>query len=100
MESLYKRFICFIRSFYGITLLLFFSWLVFFDSNDLFSQFRLSAKEKDLLETRNFYVEKIEGVKSDRQALLNSDELLEKIAREKYFMKKDNEDVFVVVEKE
>ena len=72
--------------------------MVFFDSNDFISQVRLSSQQAELEEAKSFYEEKIEEVKTDREALLNNDELLEKIAREKYFMQKPNEDVFIVVE--
>ena len=51
-----------------------------------------------LTKTKSFYEQKIDEVKADREALLNNDELLEKLAREKYFMKKENEDVFIVVD--
>ena len=61
---------------------------------------RLSGKEKELKETRDFYETQIKEVKSDREALLNNEELLEKVAREKYLMKKEGEDVFVVVDEE
>lgn len=74
--------------------------MLFFDSNDLFSQYRLSRKQSELEQTKAFYQEKIQEVKSDREALLNDDDLLEKMAREKYFMKKDNEDVYVIVEEQ
>jgi cell division protein FtsB len=74
------------------------TWIVFFDSNDVLTQFKLSQKEKELKNMKEFYETKIEEVKEDQEALLNSDELLEKLAREKYLMKKENEDVFVLVE--
>lgn len=95
-----KRIPPFFRSFYFIAGLLFFSWLLIFDSNDLITQMRLSGKEKELIERRDYYVEQIEEVKSDREALLNSEELLEKVAREKYLMKREDEDVFIVVDEE
>ena len=39
----------------------------------------------------------VEKNKKDLNALLNDPKSLEKFAREKYFMRKDNEDVFVIV---
>jgi cell division protein FtsB len=87
-----------LKNFYILTALFFLSWLLIFDSNDIVTQVKLSNKESDLRKTKAFYNAQIEGVKSDREALLNNDDLLERIAREKYFMKRDNEDVFVVVE--
>jgi len=86
------------RNFYVVCTIVFLAWLVFFDTNDLVSQFQLSAKQSELESTKAFYESKIEEVKEDREGLLRNDLLLEKIAREKYFMKKDNEDVFIVVD--
>ena len=88
------------KNFYFLGALFFFIWLLAFDSNDLITQYKLSKKQADLEETREFYLEKIEEVKADREALLNNEDLLEKVAREKYYMKEDGEDVFVVVDQE
>ena len=95
--SLIRRYV---KNFYVLGGLFFFVWLLAFDSNDLITQYRLSKKQSELEETRDFYLEKIEEVKADREALLNNDDLLERVAREKYYMKEDGEDVFVVVEKD
>jgi cell division protein FtsB len=72
--------------------------MLFFDSNDLLTQFKLSSKQSELESSKEFYEEKIIEVKNDKEALLNDKALLEKIAREKYLMKKENEDVYIVVE--
>lgn len=98
MKRIFDKIPSFLKNFYVLSSLLFLTWMVIFDSNDFISQFRLSAQQRDLEEAKSFYQEKIIDVKEDREALLNNDELLEKIAREKYFMKKPNEDVFVVVD--
>lgn len=76
------------------------AWLTFFDSNDLYTQIKQTAKLKSLEDEKAFYTEKIEEVKEDRAELLSDDELLEKFARENYLMKKPDEDVYVVVEDE
>ena len=47
---------------------------------------------------KEYYLEKIDEVKEDRQELLSNPELLEKFAREKYLMKKPTEDIYIVVE--
>jgi cell division protein DivIC len=90
----------FFRSFYFIAGFLFFAWLLIFDSNDLVSQMKLSNKKNELEETKTYYEDKIAEVKEEREAFLSSEELLEKVAREKYLMKKEGEDVFVVVDEE
>ena len=79
---------------------LFLIWLTFFDSNDLYSQYSLANKLSTLNADKTYYLEKIEEVKEDRQELLSNPDLLEKFAREKYLMKKQTEDLYVVVETE
>ena len=73
-------------------------WMLFFDTNDFYSQYKLKNKVKELVDQEVYYLENIEQVKKDREALLNDMELLERFAREKYYMKKEGEDLFVVVE--
>ena len=72
--------------------------MLFIDANDFVSQYQLSNKLSTLEEERNYYFEKIETVKKDREELLSNDKLLEKFAREKYFMKKESEDVYILIE--
>lgn len=86
------------RNFYVVTGLLFFVWLLLLDSNDLISRFKMTAKVNSLENEKEFYLEKISEVEKDRKELLTNKELLEKFAREKYLMKKEKEDIFIVQE--
>jgi hypothetical protein len=88
----------FLRNKYVFTLLLFLLWMLFFDRNDVFTQYRFRAKLRKLENDRNYYSEEIQKVRSDLNELMGSDENLEKFAREKYLMKRDNEDVFIFTE--
>ena len=71
--------------------------MLFFDSENLISQYKISKKLESLENEKNYYLQKIEEVKQDREELLNDPELLEKFAREKYYMKKDKEELYVFV---
>jgi len=84
------------RNFYVVTGLCFLIWLTFLDSNDLISRFSLSAKLHSLENEKEYYEKKIEEVEKDRKELMTNKELLEKFAREKYLMKKESEDVFII----
>ena len=88
----------FTRNFYFLAAAVFLVWMLFIDSNDFISQYRLSSKLSSMEKQKAFYLEKIEEVRKDREELMSDDKLLEKFAREKYFMKKENEDVFIIVE--
>lgn len=88
----------FTRNFYFIAGMFFLFWMIFLDSNDLYTQYKLSSQLKSLESEKEFYQEKIEEVRNERQQLLSDTETLEKFAREKYLMKKESEDLFVIVE--
>lgn len=74
-------------------------WLLYFDKNDVFTQFDLIDKCNKLKTERDYYAVEIEKNKNEIYELQNNMESLETFAREKYLMKKDNEDVFVFVQK-
>jgi cell division protein FtsB len=87
-------------NFYLVIGLFFLAWLTFFDSNDLYTQIKQTAKLNGLENEKEFYQERIKEVKADREELLSNDELLEKFARENYLMKKPEEDLYVIVTSE
>jgi len=72
--------------------------MMFLDSNDLISRFKMTTKLGSLENEKEFYKEKIIEVEKDRAELMTNKELLEKFAREKYLMKKETEDIFVIEE--
>ena len=86
------------RNFYVVTGLCFLGWMLFLDSNDLISRFKLGAKLRNLDREKAYYQEKIADVEKDRHELMTDRELLEKFAREKYLMKKETEDIFIIQE--
>lgn len=74
---------------------IFFLWMIFFDSNSFINHKRLSKTIDQLRKDQNYYKEQI---KSDSITLekLSDKEGLEKYAREKYHMKKENEEIFLI----
>ena len=85
------------KSFFFLFTVAFAGWMLFVDVNDLRSQYRLGKKLRDLEMEKEFYDQQIKQVHQDREELLTDDQLLEKVAREKYLMKKPDEDVYVIV---
>ncbi|HET6539801.1 MAG TPA: septum formation initiator family protein [Chryseolinea sp.] len=88
-----------LRNFYFVSIGLFIVWMIFLDSNNLISRFQLSSKLRSLENEKEYYEEKIKEVEKDRDELFGDRESLEKFAREKYLMKKETEDIYIVVEK-
>lgn len=96
---MFKRIPLVFRNFYSLTGIVFLVWMIFLDSNDLINRFQLSAKQRSLENEKEYYVEKIQEVEKDRAELMGTPELLEKFAREKYLMKRESEDLFIIEEK-
>jgi len=92
-----KRFLNLFRNKYFLVSSIFLVWMVFFDRNDLFSQWEYHQQVSKLKQERDFYQKETAKVHQDLDELTSNKEKLEKFAREKYLMKKDNEDVFVIV---
>lgn len=86
------------RNFYVVGIVFFLVWMSFLDQNDFLSRFRLTAKLRSLEAEKEYYQEKIEEVQKDHDDLFGDRESVEKFAREKYLMKKDTEEIFLVVE--
>ena len=85
---------------YVLTLTLGLFWVTFISEIDLIylvnSQLELSHLEKQVAH----YVDEIEDTRDQLVDLTSNPERLERFAREKYFMKRDNEDLFRIVVKQ
>ncbi len=90
----------YINNRYFYTGLLFVVWMVFFDQENIVEQLKLSKNLNELEDQKEFYLEEINSNTEAINVLENDTILLEKYAREKYYMKKDGEDVFVLVPEE
>lgn len=86
-----------VRNKYILSVAAFAVWMLFFDRNDVIAQYEYRTEVNKLQEQKDFYTAEIELVRKDLKELNSNLNTAEKFAREKYFMKKDNEDVFVIV---
>ncbi len=75
-------------------------WMIFGDENNLMVQFRRHRELSALLEKKSFYLKQIEVTQQQDAELTTNPATQEKFAREHYWMKRDNEDVFVIVKKD
>ena len=90
-----NRWIALLASSYFLVSMSFIIWMAFFDTNSLLIHRELQQEIDKLEEQRAFLKKEIE---KDKKLLkeLNDPKALEKYAREKYYMKKDNEEVFLI----
>lgn len=75
----------------------FFMLLFFTDRNNIFDQYKLYKQYQKAKAENAYYQEQIKKAKQDYNELFSNNKNLEKFAREKYLMKRDDEDVFVIV---
>ena len=85
-----------LRNKYSLSLILFFVWIVFFDSNNLIERTIGLKRVHQLERDKIFYEDKIKEDQARLEELESNPANLEKFAREQYLMKKDNEDIFIV----
>jgi cell division protein DivIC len=83
---------------YLIASVAFIVWLVFFDSNNVVVQQDLKARLRELQQEKKFYLDEIRRDSILTIQLQADTSALEKFAREKYLMKKDGEDIFLVID--
>lgn len=88
----------FVRNKYVLTVAALAVWLLFFDKNDIFSQLDRHEQVKKLEQEAAYFRNEIERNKKEEIELQSNPKLLEKFAREHYLMKKDSEDIYVIVE--
>ena len=89
-----------IRNKYLIASLIFLVWLFLFDRNSLIDRIKYAHELREMEAEKEYYLERIEEDSQRLEELKTDRENLEKFAREQFFMKKENEDVYVIVEKE
>ncbi len=90
-----KRYFKFISNKYLFIALFFAIWMLFLDTNSWLIHRTLNKELKVLEENKQYYQTEI----SKDEALitiLKDSTGLEKYAREKYFMKKENEDIYII----
>lgn len=80
---------------YFFVLLFFVIWILFLDDAS-YLQHRVLNKEIKTLESNKKYYQ--DEIKNDKKQIkeLNNIEKVEHYAREKYYMKKENEDVYII----
>lgn len=95
MASIKKKYIKPFKNLFVIILVIFSVWMLFFDANSWLIHHELNTDIEDLENEKEYY--KNEIVK-DKKAIreLSTEEGIEKLAREKYYMKKENEDIYII----
>lgn len=95
MAKFNKKYLKPFKNFFVITTIGFVIWMLFFDTHSYLLHGDLN-KEIEALESQKEYYRN--EMKKDQKAInkLSTDEGVEKVARETYYMKKPNEEIYII----
>ena len=88
----------YVRNPYLVTSAIFLLWMMFFDRHNMMAQWKERSKLSRLKEDQEYFIRENLSNKEKMEELMTDPEHLEKFAREQYLMKRENEDVFVIVD--
>ena len=74
--------------------------MLFFDNHNIINQYRLNRTLNELEMERDYYLTEIEKDRRATFELMTDTVTLEKFGREQYLMKRDNEDIYLIVEED
>ncbi len=95
-----ERFLALIQNKYLIAGVAFFIWMCFFDRYDFSTQFSYQQEKNKLENEKQFYESEITRIEKAIKDVQYNPSEIQRIARERYRMKKDNEDIYVIQEVE
>ena len=99
MNRLLTHIPAFLKNKYFIALFLFAVIMFFLDKNNFFIRLDRDKELRQLEKSKQHYTTQIAAERKELQALKTNPATLEKYAREKYLMKRDNEELFIISEK-
>jgi len=86
----------FLKNKYLICIVVFVVWMIFFDVKDWGLLIERHNKISELEKSEKMLSEQIQETRAELNLLRSDAQSIERYAREKYYMKKDNEDIFLV----
>lgn len=100
MKKFFLKIWPYVKNKYILTISVFAIWMFFFDQNNVVDQLKMMKEIRQLEDDRGYYLDEIQKDSIRYEELTTDRDNLEKYAREQFFMKKQDEDVFVVIEEE
>lgn len=98
MNNIFNHIPSFLKNKYFICLAAFCVIILFLDKNDFFTQNGRLKELRELQQSKRYYTTQIAAERKELEALKTNPAAVEKLAREKYLMKRDNEELFLVPE--
>jgi len=96
MKLLFSHIPAWLKNKFLIAAIAFLAWILFFDEKDLIAGSRRQSELKELKAGKAYYTQEIAKEQKALEELRSDPAAIEKFAREKYGMKRENEELFLV----
>jgi len=94
VRGLIEKFPAPLKNLYLVSIMIFSIWMIFFDKHSLITHIKLTQIINNIHHDMDNYREQIEIIATEKELM---DLKTERYVREKYFMSRENEDVFIIV---
>ena len=94
--KLFSRTLSLLQNKFLLSTTAFVVWMLFFDRNDVFTQVQRRSELNELKQSKTYFEKQIAENRKFSKDLQFNASAIEKYAREKYLMKRDNEDLFII----
>ena len=94
--KLFRHIPSFLYNKYFLAATAFVLWILFFDRNDVFEQMNRKEELHKLQESKLYFTQQITEERKFSEDLKHDPAAIEKFARERYHMKRDNEDLYII----
>jgi cell division protein DivIC len=95
---MFKRIPPLLKNKYFLAIMVFGIWMLFFDRNNMLNRYKQNRSLSKHQKEREFYLKEIEKDSIAFHELSSDTQNLIRFAREKYLMKRDDEDIFLIIE--
>ena len=99
IKDLINKLPYFIKNKYVLSLVFFIIWIIFLDDYNMIKQKSIKKKVDELKRQKNFYINETKKDSNNLYRLMHDSIAQEKFAREKFLMKKEDEDIFIIRKK-
>ncbi len=96
--QLYSKIPASFKSRYALVIYAFLGWMTFFDPYNILNRWELAVEVQEGRRQKEYYQEETALIRTELEELFTDESTLEKFAREKYYMKRPDEDLFVIVQ--
>lgn len=95
--NLYSKVPAVLKTRYALAIGVFLVWMLFFDNFNIIRRAGLQAELNTARNQRAYYKEEMVRIRAEMEELFTNEASLEKFARERYLMKRPDEDIFIIL---